>query len=163
MKLDDTLFERLLDDAQKSPRKRSHHNLHDSFGAPVQRLCIALLKDTYVRPHYHSQENKWEMMLALRGSVGVLHFDHTGIVQKRFELSQNGSLTGLEIVPGTWHAVFPLTDTAILLEVKEGPYCPLEPDDFAAWAPAEGDSKVALFLKWAETASVEDAFLQGTA
>ncbi|MCR4308149.1 MAG: WbuC family cupin fold metalloprotein [Candidatus Berkelbacteria bacterium] len=158
MKLDDLLFERLLHEAENSPRKRSHQNIHESFDDPVQRLCIALIKGTYVRPHYHSQLNKWEMMLALRGIVGVLLFDHVGKVEKRFELSPNKALSGLDILPGNWHAIFPLTDKAILLEIKEGPYCPLEPEDFATWAPTENGRAVGKFLSWAESALVGDVF-----
>ena len=147
MKLDEPLFERLLQEAKNSPRLRSHYNLHSSYDDPVQRLLIGFVKGTYVRPHYHTQANKWEMMLVLRGSVGVLLFDHGGVVEKRYELSQHGSLSGLDIVPRTYHTIFPLTDTAIVLEVKEGPYTPAEPEDFAAWAPPEGDKGVEKFLE----------------
>ena len=158
MALDDALFAGLLQEAQKSPRQRSHHNLHSSYDDPVQRLFIGFLKGTYIRPHYHRQQNKWEMMLVLRGSVGVLLFDRAGVIQKRHELSQHGSLLGVDIVPGTYHTIFPLTESAIVLEVKEGPYTPAKPEDFAAWAPAEGDDTVNRFLEWAEKAKVGDTY-----
>lgn len=156
MNLDDALFTQLLHEAQNSPRKRSHHNLHRSYDDPVQRLLIGLVKGTYVRPHYHTQPDKWEMILVLRGSVGVLLFDHAGVVHKRYELLQHGSLLGLEIDPGTYHTIFPLTDEAIVLEIKKGPYSPAEPEDFAAWAPVEGGKGVRRFLAWAERAEVGD-------
>jgi len=158
MKLNDELFERLLYSAQNTPRKRSHQNLHASFDDPVQRLCIGLVRGTYVRPHFHAQANKWEMMLALRGSVGVLFFDHAGVVKERHELKPSNSLTALEIVPGILHAVFPLTDKAILLEIKEGPYSPLGHGDFAVWAPKEGTHDVVGFLEWAERARVGERY-----
>ena len=156
MNLDDELFKRLLQEAECDPRKRSHQNIHKSFDDPVQRLCIALVKGTYIRPHYHSQDNKWEMMLALRGTVGVLLFDPVGKVIQRQELSPNETLMGIDIVPGTWHAVFPLTEKAILLEIKEGPYCPLTPESFAQWSPTEGGPYVEGFLALLETAKVGD-------
>ncbi len=156
--LDDKMFGQLLDEAVNSPRKRSHQNLHKTFDDPVQRLCIGLIKGTYVRPHYHPQENKWEMMLVLRGSVGVLLFDHSGAVEERLELSSAGPLTSVDILPGTYHSVFPLTDKAILLEIKEGPYTPFEPENFAAWAPVERDSGVEGFLQWAEGAKVGETY-----
>ncbi len=158
MNLDDTLFEQLRQEAQKSPRLRSHHNLHNSYDDSVQRLLIAFRKGTYVRPHYHLQPNKWEMMLVLRGIVRVLLFDREGAVQRYCELSQQGSLTGLDIVPGTYHTIFPLTDEAIVMEVKEGPYTPAVREDFATWAPAEGDSGVARYLEWMEEAGVGDVY-----
>ena len=40
----------LISAAMDSPRKRSHHSLHSSLDAKVQRLAIAMEPDTYVRP-----------------------------------------------------------------------------------------------------------------
>jgi len=42
IKLDDNFFQQLVLDASKSPRKRSHYNLHKEMNEPVQRLCIVL-------------------------------------------------------------------------------------------------------------------------
>jgi len=51
--LDDELFNDLLIKAELSDRKRSHHCLHTEHEDPVQRMCIALKKGIYVRPHFH--------------------------------------------------------------------------------------------------------------
>jgi cupin fold WbuC family metalloprotein len=151
-RLDLDLFGKLLAEAEQSPRKRSHHNFHDDFQEPVQRVCIALTSGTYVRPHCHPQGNKWEMTIALQGRVVLLIFDPDGMVLERLELSPAGSLTGIEIPPNTWHTIFPLSGAAVILEIKEGPYHPTDPIDFALWAPAEGDNGVGRFLAWAQHA-----------
>jgi cupin fold WbuC family metalloprotein len=155
MKLDANLFEPLLAEAKLSPRKRAHRNLHADFNEPVQRTCIALAAGTYVRPHFHPQTAKWELLVVLHGTLGVLLFDETGTVRERLELSPGGAV---EINSGTWHTVFPLGGAAVMLDIKEGPYDPSAPVFFAEWTPAEGDAAVADFLQWAATADAGAAF-----
>jgi len=78
LKLDYKFFDELISQAHQSPRKRSHYNLHKDLDEPVQRLCIALLEGTYVRPHHHPQNNKWELILALRGQFCLIIFNKDG-------------------------------------------------------------------------------------
>ena len=52
-KLSEDLFQELVQKALSSPRKRTHYNLHDDLGDPVQRLCVAMEPGSYVRPHRH--------------------------------------------------------------------------------------------------------------
>lgn len=158
IKLDNDFFNQLITDATQSSRKRSHYNLHKELDEPVQRLCIALNKGTYVRPHHHPKKNKWELMLALKGSVALLIFDKTGTLLERLLLNTNDSISGIELTPNTWHTVFPVTDSAVILEVKEGPYTPTEATDFADWAPVEGDDNVEDFLEWMRDAKIGDSF-----
>ena len=159
MKLDNQFFQKLLNEAESSPRKRSHFNLHKELSEPVQRLCIALKKGTYVRPHHHPKNNKWELMLALKGSVALLIFDEQGTLLERLLLNTNDSINGIELQPNTWHTVFPVSDDAVILEIKEGPYTPTKSSDFAQWAPCEGDDEVSDFLQWMEDAKIGDRLL----
>lgn len=158
LKLDNQFFEKLLSQAYESPRKRSHYNLHKDLNEPVQRLCIALKKGTYIRPHHHTLSNKWELMLSLRGTVSLIIFNKEGTVLEKFSLSQGETLNGIELDADTWHTVFPLTVDAVILEVKEGPYTPTQKSDFAPWAPVEGDDQVIHFLDWLEVASPGDKY-----
>ena len=152
LKLDEKLFDQLLLHANESQRKRSHRNIHSELDEPVQRLCIGLKKGTYVRPHYHPKTNKWELLLVLKGSVGLVIFDEDGKIIERLSLNIGGSICGIEIEPNTWHTVFPLTDEAVIMEVKEGPFTPTEKNEFASWAPAEGEIGVKDFLSWLASA-----------
>ncbi len=45
----------------------------------------------------------------------------------------------LEMAAGTWHAVLSLDTGGIIFEVKHGGYQPVAADDYAHWAPAEGE------------------------
>lgn len=158
IKLNKALFDKMLVEAEQSPRKRSHFNIHQSHDEPVQRLCIALKQGTYVRPHYHPQINKWEMMLPLQGRVLLLIFDDHGKVLQRNEMQGGKDFVGVELSPNTWHTVMPLDDEAIILEIKEGPFTPTDPSQFATWAPEEDDSSTEYFLNWALQAKEGDFY-----
>ncbi|MDH4099604.1 MAG: WbuC family cupin fold metalloprotein [Nitrospirota bacterium] len=157
-RINDAFFDELAQKASQSPRKRSHHNFHKQHGEPVQRLCIALDRGTYVRPHKHPEANKWELMLVLRGAVELLIFSRSGEVLSRLHLSSDGPERGVEIRNNTWHTVFPLEDGSVIIEAKEGPYAPVSPDSFAHWAPEEGSDEVAAFLEWAGRAKPGDRY-----
>ncbi len=152
LKINETLFTELLTEARNSPRKRSHRNIHNDLNEAVQRLCIGLKKGTYIRPHYHPQPHKWEMMLVLKGSVSYIIFDQAGTVQEKLTIGTGESTCGIEIQPNTWHTLFPLSDETIILEVKQGPYEASQPTDFAPWAPEEGDAEAQDFLAWLDRA-----------
>lgn len=159
IKLDDDFFNRLLMQADNSARKRSHYNLHRELSESVQRLCVGLKKGTYIRPHYHPKSNKWELMTVLRGVICVLVFDQSGKVLERLQLNCGEALSAFELKPGTWHTLFPITDNAVMIEIKEGPYQPFDSADFAAWAPSEDDKSVTGFQQWLETAVEGDSYL----
>ena len=158
LKIDDNIFDNLLLQANESPRKRSHKNIHQDLEEPVQRLCIALKKGTYVRPHYHPQSNKWELMLVLRGAVTLVIFEEDGTIIERVDLKTGSSICGIELEPGTWHTIFPITDEAVILEVKEGPFTPSKKADFATWAPEEDETGVNHFLNWLECAAIGENY-----
>lgn len=158
--LDDRLFDQILAQADESPRKRSHFNLHGDLSDPIQRLCIGLVKGTYVRPHHHPEGNRWELILALRGTVAIVFFDKAGTVTERLLLDSTGAVSGVELEPGSWHSVYPVTEEALIMEVKEGPYLAFRTSDIAPWAPAEGDAEVGPFLHWLEDARPGDHWQQ---
>ncbi|GAB3034628.1 WbuC family cupin fold metalloprotein [Bowmanella dokdonensis] len=143
---DQQLFTGLLQGAAQSTRRRTNKNLHANLNDPVQRLFITLMPDSYVRPHRHSQLEKWECFVMIQGQLSFLIFDQNGKLTARHELSAQGPLRGLEIPPDTWHAVVPGEEPAIFFEVKQGPYQVTTDKDFADWAPAEGETAVPAFL-----------------
>jgi len=146
-KIDTTLIDSCLKDARRSPRRRSHFNLHETLEAPVQRLCIALTEGTYVRPHRHPQPNKWELLIAVSGTSCLVTFDDEGNVKDHFTIDPSGPLTAVELPPNTWHTLFPKEQESVVLEIKEGPYTPNKPEYFADWAPEEGSEQANTYLQ----------------
>ncbi|WP_208123227.1 WbuC family cupin fold metalloprotein [Facilibium subflavum] len=158
-KLDNALLQDLQQQAAKSNRKRSHYNLHEQLSDPVNRLCISLSKGTYIRPHRHQQ--KWELILALKGEICVLIFNDDGGVVDTFILSPEGEVCAFEMPANTWHTLYPVTEVAAFFEVKPGPFEPTPEKDFAQWAPKEGEHNVDAFLQWMQTAQKGDSFFYG--
>lgn len=134
--------------AAASERRRQNLNLHTDLADPVQRLCNAFEPGTYVRPHRHVAADRWELFIALSGSVWVLTFADDGTVRERVTVSATGPVIAVEIPAGTWHALAAEAAGTVLFEVKPGPYAALTDKDFAPWAPAEGDPRCAAFERW---------------
>jgi hypothetical protein len=88
----------------------------------------------------------------------VLLFDYAGVVTKRMELSLTASIRGVEIGPKTWHTTFPLSEEAVIMEIKEGPFIPIEPGSYATWAPVEGGNEALKFLDWVKGAVPGDSY-----
>ncbi len=145
--IDQQCIEKCLEEARTAARKRSHLNLHEQLEDPVQRLCIALTEGTYVRPHRHPAANKWELLLALKGTSLLVIFDNEGKITDHFKLSPNGSVTAIELPPNTWHTLLPEGNESVVMEIKEGPYTPSQPEHFASWAPEEGSPESLEFLR----------------
>lgn len=132
--------------ARVAERRRKNLNLHPSLDDPVQRLLNALEPGTYVRPHRHADSGRWELFVRLRGRAVVLAFNGDGVVVERQELSSTAPV--IEIPAGTWHTVAALESGTVLLEVKQGPYMPGTPGDFAPWAPPEGSAEAGVLEQW---------------
>ena len=156
--LGDELFKNLILEAETSPRKRSHYLLHASGDAPVQQICIGFCNGSYVRPHLHPGANLWEHLVVLRGTVLLLLFSDAGMVTDRLELTQGQGNNAITFPPNTWHTVLAVSQTAVLLETKEGPYQPRHHSEFATWAPAEGSTQVEDFMQWGLTAQRGDRY-----
>lgn len=127
---------------------RQHRNIHASYDDPVQRLFNALGYDTYIRPHRHALDPKVESLFALRGEFALITFDEAGDPQDviHFGATSPASAPGVEINSQTWHTVIALTEAAVLLEIKAGPFDPQAAKEFAAWSPEEGSAQAAPYL-----------------
>ncbi|MGH8279242.1 MAG: WbuC family cupin fold metalloprotein [Gammaproteobacteria bacterium] len=144
--IDHALIGKLHADALKSPRLRTHYNLHPTLTAPIHRMCMAMEPGTYVRPHRHP--DKWELLVILTGDMLVLTFDDGGTVLTRTPLAAGGPTYGMETPAGTWHGVVTLAPVTVVLECKPVPFQRPPEQDFAHWAPPEGDVRTGEFERW---------------
>ncbi len=143
----------LVLNAGLSARGRAHLNTHDSLDAEVQRLFIATSRDTYVRPHRHSEAHKWEFFLLIEGRMDLLLFGDDGEILERCRLSPTDS-RAVEIPVGQWHTYVCCQPGTFALEVKQGAYVPTADADLAPWSPAENSPACEEFLQWMRTAAV---------
>jgi cupin fold WbuC family metalloprotein len=136
----------LVDEARAAPRRRKNLNFHQHAGAAAQRLLNAIEPDSYVRPHRHLDPAKDETFVALAGRVGVILFDATGSPVEWHVVEPGGLACGITIPAGVFHTVLALTTGAVVFEAKAGPYRGNDDNEFAAFAPAEGEPACAAVL-----------------
>ncbi len=145
VRLDDALLGVVSARAAASERGRMNHNLHRHADA-VQRFLNALQPGTYVRPHRHVRQSPgegFECFVVLQGSIGLLVFAADGTVIHSQRLQAGGPVHGVELAEDQFHSLVALSDDAVLLELKQGPYRPTEDKDFLACFPAEGTEQAA--------------------
>lgn len=92
-------------------------------------------------------------MVAIRGLFSLITFDDDGEIAEilkfgteRFD-GETALGVGVELAPGIWHTVVALTEGAVMLEVKAGPFDPAAAKEFAPWAPEENTDDAVLYLK----------------
>ncbi|POZ63206.1 WbuC family cupin fold metalloprotein [Chromobacterium alticapitis] len=142
--------------AAAAPRLRAHHNLHEQLEDDIQRLAIAMEPDTYVRPHRHA--NSPELLIMLAGALDWIEFDAAGeTVVARHRLGEGGARV-FEMPAGAWHSVISLEPGSVVFEIKRGPYLPQSAAEMAAWAPAEGEARVADMLAFLRRCQPGDRF-----
>lgn len=137
-----------------STRKRKHCNIHTKCSDSCQRLFNAIGADSYIPPHRHSLDPKHECLIAVSGLFVLFIFDDNGevlaIIKFGSDLYRNQDINcgvGVEIPPNTWHTVIALSESAVLFEVKEGPFDPLSAKEIAPWAPNEFAEKSLLYFQ----------------
>ena len=121
------LLDEITRQAKESPRLRMNYNLHDSLDAKTQKLLNALEPGTILPIHRHPNTN--ETYLLLRGKLNViLYNDKKEVLETMHPDTATGNY-GLDIPAGQWHSIEVLESGTVILEVKDGPYIPFQPED----------------------------------
>ncbi len=143
-------LDNLSTSAKSNIRQRIHHNIHESYADPCQRLFNAIEPESYIRPHRHTTDPRDELLIAIRGSMAFVTFDEegmvTGVVRFGADRHGYGLAVGAEVPANTWHTVIALEPGCVLLEVKAGPFDSNQPKDLAPWAPDEGSPAALRYL-----------------
>lgn len=121
-KITESDIQLLFEHASNSPRKRAHLNLHASFDDKVQRLYIASLRGSYVEPHYHALAHQWEMFIVQSGVLKVTLYHKDGSAISSFLVGDEQDTQAIELQPGDVHSVECMSESALMLEIKEGPF-----------------------------------------
>lgn len=145
--LDQALFAELADKAAANPRGRQHHNFHQ-MEEPCHRMAVGLQPGTYIPPHRHLHADKAETLLVLKGRLGLLIFDESGVVVEQRVLQAGGDCLGVDLPPGVFHGLVVLEADSLMFECKAGPYRPVGDGELAPWAPREGEAGVAAYQAW---------------
>ncbi len=150
----------VIEQARRSPRRRTNYNFHADNGDNPHRFLNVFLEGSYVQPHRHRTVPKAESFIVLRGHMVAMVFDDSGEVISGHILGPGpfdglapARVTskvvahGIDLAPGVWHTVAALTPVAVCYEVKPGPWDPATDKEFAEWAPAEGSPGAAEYLQ----------------
>ena len=121
--IDEQLLNEVQIKAKDSPRLRMNYNFHESLDDKCHRFLNALEPGTIVPVHHHPTKD--ETFIILRGKVKVSTFNDDGIVRDSIILSHEDGRYGVDIPKNVWHNL-ECIESAIIIEVKEGPFVPHE-------------------------------------
>ena len=128
MKITQALLDTLTTQAQGSPRLRMNLDLRNSIDDTSQRMLNAIEPGSMVPIHRHRHTS--ETVVCLRGRIVEEFYDELErICTEAIVLSPNSPTMALNIPAGQWHTVRSLESGTVILEVKDGPYEPISPED----------------------------------
>ena len=128
MKITQALLDKLTAEAKESPRLRMNLDLRNSADDKSQRMLNAIEPGSPLPIHRHRKTS--ETVVCLRGRlVEEFYDDLERTCTERIELSPNGPVVALNIPAGQWHTVQALESGTVIMEVKDGPYEPLQDCD----------------------------------
>lgn len=128
MKITQELLDRLTEEAKANPRLRVNYDLRNSAEDGSQRMLNAIEPGSVLPIHRHRKTS--ETMVCLRGKLVVEYYEEQDrTCTEAIELSPNGPVMALNIPAGQWHTVHSAESGTVILEMKDGPYEPLGPED----------------------------------
>lgn len=144
-------LDQLRQDAALASRQRLNLNVHRCYEENPQILYNCLLRGSYIRPHRHTQDGRQEFFACLTGEALVVTFAETGEVSSVFQMATYGQsrVSSVIVDPSVWHTLVCVSEHAMLLEVKPGPFRPELAKEFAPWFPEEDDPCGMLLLEQA--------------
>lgn len=131
MKITQAILDKLTEEAKASPRLRMNLDLRNSADDQSQRMLNAIEPGSPMPIHRHRSTS--ETVVCLRGRLVWEFYDE---LERRcteaIELSPGGQVAALNVPAGQWHTVRALESGSVILEMKNGPYEPIGPEDILA-------------------------------
>ncbi len=125
MIIDQSVLDGLIAQAKASPRLRMNMDLRNSPEDQSQRMLNAIEPGTVLPIHRHRASS--ETVVCLRGHFEEYFYDSEGRLTDTIDMVPGGTVINIPI--GQWHNLKSLESGTVLIEVKDGPYVPLEEDD----------------------------------
>ena len=131
MKITQSLLDNLTAQAKASPRLRMNLDLRNSAEDQSQRMLNAIEPGSPLPIHRHRASS--ETVVCLRGRLVEEYYDELErICTEAIELSPNGPVVAVNIPAGQWHTAKALESGTVILEMKNGAYEPIVPEDILA-------------------------------
>jgi len=127
-KITQGLLDSLTEQAKASPRLRMNLDLRNSAEDGSQRMLNAIEPGSPLPIHRHRHTS--ETVVCLRGRLVWEYYDDLErICTETIELTPNGQTVVLNIPAGQWHTVRALEPGSVILEMKDGKYEAIGPED----------------------------------
>ena len=131
MKITQALLDTISEQAKTSPRLRMNYDLRNSAEDKSQRMLNAIEPGSPLPIHRHRASS--ETVVCLRGRLVEEYYDELErICTETIELSPNGPVVAVNIPAGQWHTAKALESGTVILEMKNGAYEPIGPEDILA-------------------------------
>ena len=127
MKITQAILDNLTEQAKASPRLRMNMDLRNSADDQSQRMLNAIEPVSPLPIHRHRKTS--ETVVCLRGYLREIFYNDKGDVTDVIDLAPNSDCVALNIPMGQWHTVEVLESGTVIMEVKDGAYQPLSPED----------------------------------
>ena len=127
VKIDSVLLDELTAQAKASPRLRMNYDLRNSGADTSQRMLNAIEPGSEVPVHRHQKTS--ETVVVLRGRVVEEYYAPDGALEASYEVSPTGPVYALNIPACKWHTLRSLESGTVILEMKDGAYEPIGPED----------------------------------
>ena len=125
--IDNILLNSLTEEAKASPRLRMNRDLRNVGESQSQRMLNAIEPGSPVPVHRH--RTSMETVVCLRGRIRQIFYDDNGQIVETVDLMPGGDVAAVNIPMGQWHTVEVLESGTVIMEVKDGPYEPLQECD----------------------------------
>ena len=126
--INNALLDHLTEQAKASPRLRMNYDLRNSPEDGSQRMLNAIEPGSPLPIHRHKYTS--ETVVCLRGRFVEEFYDELErICTDAIELTPGGSNFLVNVPADQWHTVRALESGSVLLEMKDGKYEPLGPED----------------------------------
>ena len=122
------ILDELTEQAKASPRLRMNYDLRNSAEDKSQRMLNALEPGTFMPIHRHRTTS--ETVVCIRGHFEEYFYDEKGNLTETIDMVPGGNVLNIEA--GQWHSLKSFESGTVLLEVKDGAYVPIGPEDMMA-------------------------------
>ncbi|GLB51366.1 hypothetical protein NBRC110019_04050 [Neptunitalea chrysea] len=145
--LTSAILEAGIEISKDSPRKRVIVPLHKTDDNKLHRMFNVMQPGTYIRPHYHKNEQKCESVVVLKGAIMFITFHLNGTIDTYQTIKAGSDIFGVDLEPSIIHSFIVLEKDTVIYEVKPGPYIKSTDKDFMLWSPEEGTTESLEYLE----------------
>lgn len=127
MLLDNELFDKIAEEAVKSPRLRKNYDLRDSEDENGQRMLNVLLPGTKTPIHRHQDTS--EVVVCIYGSAIERFYDADGKETEVVHMKAGSDIPGVVVEKGRFHSLEATEEMGVVCGMKAGKYFPMQSND----------------------------------